>query len=165
MAIYHTGAHGRSHVQPPCDRVRRRAAFRDTRTEMKPLAALPDFILLQRSPELVRLLDDIRFGVFSDDDEYSEFCWFIREYPRIYRHHIDHAEYRLRSIRKAFECHHSEAAKKLASKAESESFIGSTRMTRSCQEYSTFVMYWDFEGFLQAIGAALDIAAHYRNCI
>lgn len=48
------------------------------------------------SPPLVKVMDKIR-GDFDGDDEF-EFYWFAREYPRFYRHHIQHAEYRLRNI-------------------------------------------------------------------
>jgi hypothetical protein len=126
---------------------------------MKHLAPVPDFRPLECSPDLVRVLDKIRFGRLGDDDRYGEFCWFIREYPRIYRHHFDHAEYRLRSIQTAFQHHHDEAAKQLVSDSDIENLIESAHFSRPCSDHSTFVLYWDFECFLQAVGTALDIAA------
>ena len=124
----------------------------------KPLAPLPDFTPLRFSPELVRILDDVRFGPLSDSDEYAEFCWFLREYPRIYRHHFDHAEYRLHSIRSAYEYHHAKAAEKLASEKDPNNFAGSAHYSRPGQPYATFAIYWDFESFLQSVGTSLDIA-------
>lgn len=125
---------------------------------MKPLAPLPQYTAPDFSA-LVRVFDDIRFGPLDNDERYAEFCWFVREFPRIYRHHLDHAKYRLQEILKAFGHHHSEAGKELASLCDPDNFIGSSRMARSCVKHSTFVMYWDFECFLQAVGTALDIVA------
>ncbi len=45
----------------------------------EPLAPLPTFNALAKSPELVSVLDKVRFGPLSDDYEYGEFLWFIRE--------------------------------------------------------------------------------------
>jgi hypothetical protein len=53
--------------------------------------------LLPGSPEVVRTFDRIR-RMLDDRDEFAEFCWFAREYPRCYRFHFNGAEFRLTSI-------------------------------------------------------------------
>lgn len=117
----------------------------------KPLAPLPSFAPLEGSPELVLVLDKIRFGHLRDDYEYEEFLWFIREYPRVYRHHFDHAEYRLRSIRQAYEERYAEAEAVLRREADPpERWISDPHVCR---------IYWNFESYLQAVSSSLDIAA------
>jgi hypothetical protein len=65
----------------------------DNSVPILPLPQLPNF---SKSPNLVKVLDSVRFAL--DSEEYGEFYWFAREYPRIYRYHLDHAEYRLKTI-------------------------------------------------------------------
>lgn len=125
----------------------------------KPLSPVPQFERLTCSPDIVRVLDDIRFGPLDEDEEYAEFCWFIREYPRIYRHHADHALCRLEAIHEAYRYHHAEVSKELDTYADHGDMISLARSTRNSLKYSTFKIYWDFESFLQAVSAALDIAA------
>ncbi len=117
----------------------------------KPLAPLPPFAPLCESPELVIVLDKIRFGPLSDDYEYGEFLWFIREYPRAYRHHFDHAEHRLSSIRRAYE----------KRPAEAETLLRREPDPRECwvSDPDVYRIYWDFESYLQAVSSSLDIVA------
>ncbi len=124
----------------------------------KPLAPIPTFLPLASSPQLVRILDRIRSGPLEESDEHAEFCWFIREYPRIYRHHFGHAEYRLAAIRRAYEYHRTQAEAELARIKNADSFIESHHMASGRTPYSTFAIYWDFESLLQAVSSALDIA-------
>lgn len=49
------------------------------------------------SPQLVLVLDRIR-NELEGQDKYREFCWFAREYPRCYRHHLECAKFRLQTI-------------------------------------------------------------------
>jgi hypothetical protein len=52
------------------------------------------------SPRLVNVLDRIRFKLSKNDPdgEMDEVAWFIREYPRAYRYHLECADFRLESI-------------------------------------------------------------------
>lgn len=99
---------------------------------------------------VVAVLDEIRFKL--DEDGYDEFSWFAREYPRCYRHHIDHATYRLKTIHqtylKAFEYFKKEHSKK------SDNCFG-----LSYGNIETQALYWNFETYLSAICSALDILA------
>lgn len=108
-----------------------------------PLPPKPSITL--RSPFVVQVLDDIRLPI--DDDALAEFAWFIREYPRIYRHHFDHAEWRLLEIYRKYELMHREYSGKP---------IGGLW---SVMNENTSRVYWDFEAFLNGVGAALDILA------
>lgn len=114
-----------------------------------PLRQLPK--LPRCSPEVVRVLDRIRFEV-DDDDSMAEFAWFAREYPRVYRHHIGHVKHRLVAIHNRYTNAHREF-EKLLSQADSNCF----GIARSSDE--TLEVYWDFEAFLNAIGATLDVLA------
>jgi hypothetical protein len=122
----------------------------------KSLKPLPRIIYPDLSPKVVDVLDSIRFGPLRESDDHGEFCWFIREYPRVYRHHVDHAEHRLRSIQAAYEVLHDEAAHKIRNRtARTQS-----RMTRGgAGPVDTYAIYWDFESFLSATCSALDVLA------
>lgn len=122
---------------------------------MKPLRALPRFTPLDSSPEVVRVLDAIRHGPLDEREEFAEFVWFAREYPRIYRHHFEHAEHRLKSIANAYAAFHKEAAELLSSDSEACEFAISRRPRPG--RPNTYSIYWDFESFLTAVGAALDV--------
>lgn len=125
----------------------------------KPLAPLPTFKSLKaQSPELVRVFDKIRFGPLRDAFEYDEFVWFIREYPRVYRHHYDHAEHRLTSIYGAYREHHIEA-QALLSRDFKQSVEAGTFLGYSYYNQTVLPIYWDFESYLQAVSSALDVTA------
>lgn len=125
-----------------------------------PVPALP--IFYGRSPEVVRELDRIRFELDSDDTpeddpRLGEFTWFAREYPRCYRHHLECAEFRLRSIHDLVSDIHAE----LAPCVESNSLmfgctVGDLRVKR---------VYWDFESYLCEINNALDLLARIAGLI
>jgi hypothetical protein len=108
------------------------------------------------SPELVRVLDRIRFQLAEVDsqrslDLYSEFAWFAREYPRCYRYHLECAEFRLRSIHGLFCQILSDLVRKSARRRSLFSMsISDSRVER---------IYWDFESFLSEINIALDLVA------
>ena len=114
-----------------------------------PLRSAPSFS--RESPQLVRVLDRIRFELDSNESM-AEFCWFAREYPRVYRHHFGHAEHRLRSIYERYQTAHEYFSRELL-KADPNCFSMAT------SNLETLVTYWDFEAFLNAIGAALDVLA------
>ncbi len=113
------------------------------------LPELPPFPL--RSPEVVRVLDRIRFELDADDT-YAEFCWFAREYPRIYRYHLDHARRRLRLLHSRYVDAHRQFARQL------ETASGNLFET-SIGDQQSYEIYWDFETYLSAINSALDVLA------
>jgi hypothetical protein len=114
-----------------------------------PLPQLPPF--RQESPELIRVLDRIRFELDSDDN-FAEFCWFAREYPRIYRYHLDHAELRLRDI-------HSRYVKARQYFAHQLEQASDNIFEISIGNQQSYEVYWDFEAYLSATNTALDILA------
>lgn len=121
-------------------------------TNIIPLPNLPKFDI--GSPRVVKVLDSIRFEIDKHDDEgeFFEFYWFIREYPRIYRHHLDCAEYRLTEIHKTYADAMNYFGQKINSKVNNS-------FEFAISNKSIFAMYWDFESFLSAINTALDILA------
>jgi|SRR3989304_5651595 len=104
------------------------------------------------SPELVRTLDQIRYEINKNDKEGErfEFYWFAREYPRFYRYHINHAEHRLKQIHEKY--------RKLRDEEIMESPNYQTAEF-SLSNHLTHEIYWEFEAYLLAINAALDILA------
>jgi hypothetical protein len=105
------------------------------------------------SPELVRLLDRIRFQLSENDPEgeLDEITWFIREYPRAYRYHLKCADFRLQTIFELYKELHSELA--AAVRKDQNIFeIGTS-------DQRVHRIYWDFESFLSEIGIALDLLA------
>lgn len=106
------------------------------------------------SPEIVRVLDRIRFqldDLHRDSDHYAEFTYFAREYPRCYRYHLDCAEYRLRGIRSLIcEIHEELAPKVIENPATFDVAIRDLRVQR---------IYWDFESYISEINIALDLLA------
>lgn len=130
-----------------------------TSKQLRPLAVLQ---VPEGSPELVKVFDRIRFGPLDEREEYAEFVWFAREYPRVYRHHFDHAEYRLESIYRRYQQFHAAAAVQLNlardaadASAELSSYPEYTQSTRP----NTYAVYWDFESYLSAISSSLDVLA------
>lgn len=114
------------------------------------------------SPELVRTLDRIRFeleAAQSDDDGpgYAEFTWFAREYPRCYRHHLECAEYRLRTIHALFGEMQADLA---GTVAENPSLFGTATGDMRVQR-----IYWDFESYLCEINNALDLLARIAGLV
>ena len=106
------------------------------------------------SPALVKVLDKIRYEIDKQDDEGDlfEFYWFAREYTRFYRYHLDHAEHRLKEIHQKYHF-----IKKTEGRRIKE-------LNKNCFEFSvsnpiTHQIYWDFEAYLMAINAALDLMA------
>lgn len=125
-----------------------------------PVPPLPKFS--SNSPEVVRALDRIRFeierGDFDEDDpRLSEFTWFAREYPRCYRHHLDCAEFRLRTIHSLISEIYAELAPKVDSSPGMFGFsIGDMRVSR---------VYWDFESYICEVNNALDLLARIAGLV
>lgn len=115
---------------------------------LKPLPGCPN--LLSGSPAVVRVLDTIRGQL--DLEKYAEFYWFAREYPRIYRYHLSNAEYRLMCIYKRYGEFHAQFSKDL-------DVEGPDVYQKKISNRSAYIIYWDFEAFLNAIGSALDVLA------
>ena len=97
------------------------------------------------------MLDRIRFELDANESM-AEFCWFAREYPRVYRHHFGHVEHRLKSIYNHYQKAHEHFSMELP-KADPNCFSMAT------SSLETLMVYWDFEAFLNAVGAALDVLA------
>jgi hypothetical protein len=69
----------------------------------------------------------------------AEFTWFAREYPRAYRHYVQHADFRLHSIYTSFEHAHKYYAEKLTDRGSRECLemaVGNKQVQAA---------YWDFE--------------------
>jgi len=105
------------------------------------------------SPEIVRVLDRIRFKLEENDssDEFAEFCWFAREYPRCYRYHLDCADYRITTIAGLYQELHDELAPQVLESPSTFSV--------SIQNQKALRIYWDFESFLSEINISLDLLA------
>lgn len=122
-----------------------------------PVPALPP--MSQSSPRLVLAMDLIRREL-GGHDEYGEFYWFAREYPRCYRHHLDCAEHRLHTIHDLYEQIHVDLAPGVL--AHSSMFGTHVSDIRSKR------VYWDFESYIGEINNSLDLLARiaglaYRN--
>lgn len=116
------------------------------------IPALPSFPTY--SPELVRVLDKIRYEIGKKDNygDLFEFYWFAREYPRFYRYHIEHAEHRLKQIHEKYQKIRDIEVERVGS-ADAQPF------GFSLSNHLTHEIYWDFEAYLVAINAALDLLA------
>jgi len=97
------------------------------------------------------VLDQIRFQL-DDDESFAEFYWFVREYPRIYRYHLDHAELRLKKIYEKYQEAHEAFA--IEHKSMSPGIF-----SQSVRNMKSYEIYWDFEAYLSAINSALDSLA------
>ena len=125
------------------------------------LAPLPVSPFSEHSPiyktesRIVPAFDKIRRSLDESDDadDYAEFSWFAREYPRCYRHHLSAAEFRLRNIYARYEKAHSTLTEQLR-RSQRETFISTAYETRETHE-----IYWEFESYLSSLGSALDLLA------
>ncbi len=103
-----------------------------------------------RSPEVVRLFDVIRRDL-QQHESFAEFNWFAREYPRYYRHHLDCASFRVRSIHRRYELAHAWFMKHVEG--------GAKWLEMTLGNEASIANYWDFESMLYALGSALDLLA------
>ena len=110
-----------------------------------PLPELPPIPF--ESPQIVRVMDDLRSRSLEKHD-LMEFYWFAREYPRVYRHHVDHAAHRLRGIYDGYVEFHNELSEEVRNRSVCEEMAISTRRVSE--------VYWDFEAFLNAVSSSLD---------
>jgi hypothetical protein len=112
-----------------------------------PLPVVPEPSL--ESPAVVRFFDYVRSNLESD----AEFCWFAREYPRCFRHHLQHAELRLRQIAHTYSSLHAKYTDLLTQM--------DTRLALeiASQGPITKEVYWNFEAYLNALNSALDLLA------
>jgi len=119
---------------------------------VKPVPDMPPLRSLS-SPEVVRVLDQIRFKLQKIDTsgEFAEFCWFAREYPRCYRYHFDCADYRLTTIASLYKELYDELLPQIVGNPSAFSV--------SVQNQKVMRIYWDFESFLSEINMALDLLA------
>jgi len=115
-----------------------------------PVPALPQMPL--ESPAVVTTLDRIR----REDKTIvvnGELDWFLMEYPRIFRYHVEHVKYRLQSIHAKYLKHFAGVNANIA-EYDLTSFIEAMRSNREVS-----VLHWDFEAMLNAAGSSLDILA------
>lgn len=111
---------------------------------------LPKF--RRESPRIVLLFDRIRFELERvDANKHAEFYWYAREFPRYFRYHLDNIEFRLRKIHNLYE---KQASKFLGEKEDKKNLFEA-----GISNPWSYQIYWEFEAFLNAIGAALDILA------
>jgi hypothetical protein len=123
------------------------------RTVYLPLPSLPKSLESTYAVQTVRVLDRIRRELEDKDVErFGEFCWFAREYPRIFRHHVDHAAYRLRAIHGRY----VQAYNSIRSEIEAGS---NNLLSHEVGDLRSRSTYFDFEAFLNAVGASLDALA------
>jgi hypothetical protein len=116
-----------------------------------PLPVVDSRIKPTESPQLVQVLDNIRFSIPNayPDGEMDDFAWFAREYPRAYRHHIECSDFRIDTISQLYAQLHRELIAKLDhNDPPLEISISNLRVKR---------IYWDFESFLGEIGSSLDL--------
>ena len=114
---------------------------------IKPIPDLPDLI---GQPVVVQALDYVRSALY--EPEHAEFYGFAHEYGRIYRYHLYHGAHRLKSIHGTYKNFHEHFMEELQSRNKSffEVAVGRGK---------AWEMYWDFESYLNALGAALDVLA------
>lgn len=113
-----------------------------------PLPELPP--IPSESPRIGRTFDSVRHRWLEDEEHGCEFSWFAREYPRIYRHHVDHAEHRLRVIHDAYVEFRQELSEDVRN--------GDVYKEKLVSRHRVKEMYWDFEAFLNAVSSSLDAA-------
>lgn len=115
---------------------------------------IPDIPELKlESPEIVKVLDTMRYEIGRRGDEWQEFYWFAREYPRFYRYHLDNVKFRLRSISELYKFHKKDFIKSYSGKDLKDCFEISVSTMRS------FQIYWEFESLLGALCSSLDLIA------
>lgn len=119
---------------------------------IKDLPLLPDIHNIDS--EIVNVFNTIRFKIQNSEswEEYSEFCWFIREYPRCYRYHLQCASYRLESIYNIYIKAHKYFLSEISQ--ATENCFGFSRSDKE-----TAIIYWEFDALLSSINTALDILA------
>lgn len=118
--------------------------MKESRRSLRDLPALPERL----APEIVRVLDRVRFAL---SDEEGEAGWFLREYPRIFRYHADHAWERLSEIHGLYAEAHARFAQLIVENPTSFAFANGRG--------KYYRIYWNFEAFLGAVSSSLDIVA------
>lgn len=114
------------------------------------LKPLPDFY--NTSPKVVKAFDTMRFELDDENsDEYAEFYWYAREFPRYYRYHIDNVEFRIKKIHSLYQLHLNDFLK------EADKIEKSNIFEKGIYNTHTYQIYWEFEALLNALSAALDI--------
>lgn len=123
-----------------------------------PLPRKPTTLRRQlRSPAVTRALDRIRRSENIDRvDVTGEFDWFTMEYPRIFRYHISHAEYRLEQIFEGYVRFHAYCSKELATMSPHDKV---NTLSLGVSDEAAYRVFWNFEAMLSAISSALDILA------
>lgn len=136
---------------------------------MNNIRKLPEATQHRReSPEIVLLMDRVRYNLENQKDEsFYEVCWFLREHPRIFRHHFECAQYRLFNIYSIYRQLLSDFEYKLS---EDSAGVGTVLEIAELEKKSQLfelsisdlrikVLYWDFESLLASICMSLDTMA------
>lgn len=114
------------------------------------LKKLPEFY--KSSPKLVSAFDKMRFELESlNSEDYLEFCWYAREFPRYFRYHIDNVEFRIKKIRSLYQLHLNDFLK------EKDEIEKRNVFEKGIYNTHTYQIYWEFEALLNALSAALDL--------
>jgi hypothetical protein len=117
--------------------------------EFAHLPPLPSFGIA--SPAVVLIHDKIRYEL-GDLEDFAEFCWFAREYPRCYRFHFNGAQFRLKSLYGLMLSVRADLIQRVSQETGDIFECGLWDM-RVAQ------IYWDFESFLSEVSIALDLLA------
>jgi hypothetical protein len=115
---------------------------------LKPLPSIKYYF--HKQPSVVSSLDTIREAL--EDETYSEFYFYAREYPRNYRYHLSNAEYRLKSIHEKYKKYYEYSKNELKKRNKN-------LFSFSQEHKDIYKIYWDFEAFLNAVSASLDTVA------
>src|SRR5687768_15588284 len=99
------------------------------------LTKLPNFRL---ASVIVATYDKIRFNLDSKSDEYSEFSWYAREFPRYYRYHLDNIQFRIASIHNLYSLHINEF------EIDKEKDFGGRLFGSGISTRHSFQIYWEF---------------------
>jgi hypothetical protein len=120
-----------------------------TPTKFADLPSLTEFDLT--SPAVVLFDHKVRQDL-NDAEDFAEFCWFAREYPRCYRFHFTGAEFRLKSVHDLMGGLRSDIIRQIARSKDDifEYSVGNIRVEQ---------VYWDFESFFSEVSIALDLLA------
>jgi hypothetical protein len=121
--------------------------------KIKPVGKRPSFRAAQ-SPDVVRILDQIRFELDERDTQnschdHAEFTSFAREYPRCYRYHMNCADFRLKTIWNLYQEIHSNLSR--------DCEVDESTFEIATSNEKVYRIYWDFESFLSEINIALDL--------
>lgn len=111
-------------------------------------------------PKIDTILNPIRFAL-EKDENYYEVSWFLREYPRIFRHHFMHFEYRLQRIILLYKQIANELLEEINEKSNESIPISNINLSNiidiSISNEKTNILYWEFESLLSSANISIDV--------